>query len=91
MTIQVRDILEPIAAGLATDGVHLEVAGVEGTTLHLSIAIADDACAECVVSDELVEAIVLGRLKDAADEDVKAIDRVVAEHIGTVAGDRRPA
>jgi hypothetical protein len=78
---QVEDILEPIMFALAADGAVLTVETVTDATLRLRLD-TTDACAECVVGDEVLEAIVLGHLRSAGTESVGGIEHVEIEHAG---------
>lgn len=78
---QVEDILDPIVSALAADGAVLSVESVTGLTLHLRLD-TSDACADCVVADPVLEAIVLGQLQAVAAECPVHIERVEIEHAG---------
>lgn len=75
---QVEDILEPIISGLAADGAVLSVEAVGGSTLRLHLD-TTDACAECIVADEILEGIVLGHLRTAGAKSVDGIEHVEIE------------
>lgn len=79
---QVEDILHPIVAALAADGAVLSVESVVGPTLRLRLD-TTDACAECVVADPVLEAIVLGQLQTAGAECPAHIERVEIQHAGS--------
>lgn len=75
---QVEDILEPVFAALAADGARLSVGAVHGATLHLRLD-TTDACEECVVSDEMLEDIVLGHLRAVGADLPTQVEHVEVE------------
>jgi len=80
---QVGNILEPVLTALAADGARLSVGAVDGATLHLRLD-TTDACEECVVSDEMLEDIVLGHLRTVGADLPAQIERVEIEHTSSV-------
>lgn len=81
--------MAPIVTALAADGAVLSVGSVAGPTLHLRLD-TSDACAECVVADPVLEAIVLGQLRTGAVDPPIAIERVEIEHVGSPGPDVAP-
>lgn len=73
--------MNPIVSALAADGAVLSVESVTGPTLHLRLD-TTHACAECVIADPMLEAIVLGELQTAGAECPANIERVEIEHAG---------
>lgn len=78
---QVEDLLAPLQQALSADGATLELAGIEGSELRLSLDTAEATCAECIVPDEIIESMVLTRLADAEDPGLAAIQTVRIEHV----------
>lgn len=56
--------LEGLRSSLAVDGGTLDVVGLDGTTLQLALALAPDACQDCIVPDEMIEQMVLAAVSD---------------------------
>lgn len=85
---QVENILAPLRDALAVDGAVLQVAGLEGSSLRLTLSTDAAQCAECIVADEVIESMVLARLAAAQDPEATVIDGVRIEHVtGTPEGD----
>lgn len=82
---QIEDLIRPLHDALAVDGAALRVVGVEGSRLQLCLDTTHATCAECVVPDDMIESMVLARLRSADGHDVPAIDRVEIEHAGDAA------
>lgn len=61
---QVERALAPLRTGLAADGVELVADGVDqsGEELRLRLVASAEACADCFVSPDLMEAMVLESL-----------------------------
>jgi hypothetical protein len=55
-------MLAPILTALASDGAELRMGAITESTLRLHLD-TTNACEECVISDEMLEDIVLGHLR----------------------------
>jgi hypothetical protein len=60
--------LTPLREILQADGGDVQFVGVEGTTAHLRLVLADANCAECVLPRPMLEDVALGLLQPAAPE-----------------------
>lgn len=79
---QIEDLIKPLHDALAVDGAALRVVGVDGSRLRLCLDTTAATCAECVVPDEMIESMVLARLRSEGGDAAPAIDRVEIEHAG---------
>lgn len=70
MDALIERALAPIRAGLEADGVALVAEGVEedGKRLMLRLVVSPEACADCLVSPEVMEQMVLTALQDEGSE-----------------------
>lgn len=86
---QVDTALEPLQQALSADGASLSFCGIDGEELRLRLNTTDHACAECIVSDEIIESIVLTRLASLQDPELAGVRRVQVEHLDAADGATR--
>lgn len=66
MDVLIDQALAPLRAGLEADGASLVQDGVEddGKRLRLRFVVSPDACADCFVSPQVMEQMVLSALQE---------------------------
>lgn len=79
---QIEDLIAPLQEALSADGATLHVIRVDGSSLLLRLDTTAAECAECIVSDEVIESVVLQRLRAGGAADTAPIERVLIEHVG---------
>lgn len=66
-----QDALGGIRESLQADGYDIEVAGLKGSTLSVTIRALEGACADCLVPASVMEGIIMSVVSPAT-----AVDRV---------------
>lgn len=79
---QLEDLIAPLQQALSADGAALQVVALEGGCLRLRLDASAADCAECIVPDDLIESVVLQRVRAGGDADAPAIERVLIERVG---------
>lgn len=80
---QLEDLIGPLREAFSVDGVALSVGSVEGSKLTLSLDTTTTDCAECIVPDDVISAMVLAHLQKAGGAGAE-IEQVGVEHVGDV-------
>lgn len=71
---ELTQLLRPLSESLAADGGVLSVEGVRDSTLVIRLTLAPDACQDCIVPDEMIEAMVLDRVGSLASPTIASVD-----------------
>jgi Fe-S cluster biogenesis protein NfuA len=59
------DELEPLAESLRADGADLRLEGVADGTVRVRLVLGPDACEECILAKEHLEAVLTAALQEA--------------------------